>query len=150
MKSDIQEIEDKFDTAMRCKFNIAFKCLEQIGIHPGQCHMISFIMQNPGKNQKEIAEMLNIAPATVTIMTKKLEKAGFIERVIDSRDQRVMRIHITDSGKDIYNKMSDIKKRILHESYKDFTDEELEMTKHIIDKMINNIKSIPDDIMFIK
>lgn len=46
-----------------------------------------------------IADILDIRPASVTQLIKKLEAAKYVERVQDSEDARVVRVKITDDGR---------------------------------------------------
>ena len=46
----------------------------------------------------EISNLLQITPAGVTHFINPLEKAGYIERLQDSNDRRIVRIGLTDKG----------------------------------------------------
>ena len=50
-------------------------------------------------SQREIAEHLRIKPPTVNVTVQRLEKAGFLFRKADEKDQRVSRIYLTEKGK---------------------------------------------------
>ena len=47
----------------------------------------------------EISNLLQITAAGVTQLINPLEKAGFIERLPDPHDRRIVRIGLTDKGK---------------------------------------------------
>ncbi|MNW05674.1 transcriptional regulator SlyA [compost metagenome] len=49
----------------------------------------------------QIREHLKCEPPTVTNMVKSLEQNGFIYRKRDEQDARVMRIFLTDRGKEL-------------------------------------------------
>ena len=49
----------------------------------------------------QLCEHLKCEPPTVTNMVKSLEQNGFIIRKRDERDGRVMRIYLTDEGKEL-------------------------------------------------
>lgn len=46
----------------------------------------------------EISGLLQITPAGVTHLINPLEKAGYIERLHDQNDRRIVRIGLTDKG----------------------------------------------------
>ncbi len=52
-----------------------------------------------GLSQREIAEKLHIKPPTVNVTVQRLEKAGFLYREADEKDQRISRIYMTEKGK---------------------------------------------------
>ena len=46
----------------------------------------------------EISNLLQVTPAGVTHLINPLEEAGYIERLPDSHDRRIVRIGLTDQG----------------------------------------------------
>ena len=46
----------------------------------------------------EISNMLQVTPAGATHLINPLEEAGYIERLPDSHDRRIVRIGLTDKG----------------------------------------------------
>lgn len=71
---------------------------DEVELHPSQGVCLKTISLRQGLSQRELADELRIERATATVMLQKLEKAGFIERRPDPRDQRVSRIYITEKG----------------------------------------------------
>ena len=49
-----------------------------------------------------------VKPATVTVMIKRLEKTGFVERKDDKNDQRISRIFLTEKGKNICENLKEM------------------------------------------
>jgi len=47
---------------------------------------------------QELAEQLDVAPPTVTVMVKRLLTLGFVERVRDEHDWRVVQVLPTERG----------------------------------------------------
>ena len=43
--------------------------------------------------------VINLSPATMTVTLKRMERAGLIEREMDGRDQRILRVHLSEEGK---------------------------------------------------
>ena len=69
--------------------NRAEVLLGEIGLHVGQ-EMLLDVLWNEGElTQSELAERLEIQPATLTVALKRLEKAGLVVRSRDPQDQRV-------------------------------------------------------------
>lgn len=46
----------------------------------------------------EIAAALEVAPAAVTNLSKRMEAASLVERVADARDARLTRLRLTEAG----------------------------------------------------
>ena len=72
-----------------------------IGLHRGQSLLLRSLWEEEGLTQTELAERLYRSPATVTTMLQRMEKAGFIERRSDPRDERVSRVYVTEAGRAI-------------------------------------------------
>ena len=84
---------------MRIDRHFMGKCfgqLQEVGIYPGQLPVLGMVARFDGLSQREIAEKLNIKPPTVNVSVQRLEKAGFICRKPDEKDQRVTRIFLTE------------------------------------------------------
>jgi DNA-binding MarR family transcriptional regulator len=67
----------------------AHQLFEAIGLYREQPLVLLALWEQEGFTQTELAERLKIAPATVTKMLQRMEKAGFIQRKPDAEDQRV-------------------------------------------------------------
>ena len=52
-------------------------------------------------SQRELAASMHLSPATVTATLKLLERSGYIRRIADDKDQRINRVALTESGKNI-------------------------------------------------
>ena len=144
-ESKIERLNYKFDYVVKLRFNKSFASLDELGVHPGQCHMITFLNKFPGKSQKELADLLRIKPATMTIMIKKMEKAELVERIPDEIDQRVLRVNLTKKGQELFEKLDKINKKMQKEFYQDFTEEEIDTFYKLLDKMETNISGPSDD-----
>lgn len=67
-------------------------------LHRGQSRLLSLISRNNGASQGELGEAMDVRPSSMTEMLLKMEQAGLILRRQDEKDQRVMRIFLTDAG----------------------------------------------------
>ena len=65
----------------------------------GQDSILTVISQHPGITQKEIGEILNIQPASVSELLMKLERKGFVLRKKDEKDRRNIKVQLTEDGR---------------------------------------------------
>lgn len=118
------------------------------GMFNGHPHLLFFIRNNKGITQRELAQMMNIAPATVAISVRRLETAGLVSRVRDERDGRVFHLYLTEKGEEIDDRCRQGKAFLIERLYEGFTDEEEEQLSLLMEKMIRNLeeayRSIPD------
>ena len=67
---------------------------------PGSQAFILFLLEKKGSQKMtELADTLNLTPGAVTSSSDKLISGGFIQRVRDEKDRRVVYLEITDKGK---------------------------------------------------
>ena len=115
------------------------------GMHRSQHRMLMYLTRCEGTpSQKDIAKNFDISPAAVAVTLKKLESDGYIERgkCGERTDSRFNEIKITERGRDAALQSRRYFQHVDNESFKDFTDEELEIFISLLERMQENLKSI--------
>jgi MarR family transcriptional regulator, organic hydroperoxide resistance regulator len=98
VECDIRESLDKISSRMRREYN---ENLRELNLYVGQDRLLARLWMDDGITQMQLCEHLKCEPPTVTNMVKSLEQNGFIYRKRDEQDARVMRIYLTDKGKEL-------------------------------------------------
>lgn len=62
--------------------------------------VLSTLAESDGLSHRDIARQLWLTPATLTPVVDGLERAGHVQRERDSDDRRVLRLHLTEAGRD--------------------------------------------------
>ncbi len=65
----------------------------------GQIRLLRILNAHQGCTMQELADLLDVAPPTATVMIKRLLTQGFVERFRDEQDWRVVRVLPTERGK---------------------------------------------------
>ena len=108
-----------------------------------KCFVLGLLAHKDGLSQREIAEKLHIKPPTVNVTVQRLEKAGFLYREADEKDQRISRIYMTEKGKQAkesgMKKVQDNEKILLD----GFSEEDLCLLRRFLDQITENIEKIP-------
>lgn len=86
----------------------------------------------------ELAKKVNRDKSTVTVLIRKLESYGLIERVADTKDNRVVYISLSEKGKTCTLKMLEISKDLLTTCYNGFTEEEKTTTLELLMRIYKN------------
>lgn len=100
---DIRQSLDRISSQMRRDYS---ESLRELNVYVGQENLLYRLWLGDGITQMQICEHLNCEPPTVTNMVKSLEQNGFIYRKRDEQDARVMRIFLTDKGKELEEPVS--------------------------------------------
>jgi DNA-binding MarR family transcriptional regulator len=72
--------------------------LEPLGLTYPQYLVMLLLWERDGRSVNELGAPLRLDSGTLTPLLKRMEKAGFVRRQRDARDERVMRIHLTPQG----------------------------------------------------
>lgn len=104
---DIRQSLDRISSQMRRSYS---ESLRELNLYVGQDNLLYRLWLGDGVTQMQLCEHLKCEPPTVTNMVKSLEQNGFIYRKRDVQDARIMRIYLTDKGKEL-EKPVDIKWR---------------------------------------
>lgn len=98
LECDIRSTLDKVSSQMRRNYS---ESLRELNLYVGQDNLLNRLWLGDGITQMQLCEHLKCEPPTVSNMVKSLEQNGFIYRKRDDEDARVMRIFLTDNGKEI-------------------------------------------------
>lgn len=75
--------------------------LEGFGVNMAQSFILFSLMEKDGSTLSEIGNRAQIENSSLTTMVDKLERDGLVERRLCSQDRRVIRLHLTDKGRDL-------------------------------------------------
>lgn len=137
---DNQELAIELKKTMKAQFNSSKKVLEGYGLYVGQPQFLFTLLNEEGLSQKEIAQRLEIKPATVNVTLKRLEKVGLVEKRLDEKNKRASKVYLTDKGRDICLEV----KGVMHERsaklFSVLSDDEKVNFKKILEKLNKNIE----------
>jgi len=89
----------------RAHHSLIRKQMHRLGLHRGQPPVLFALHKQDGMSNSDLAEFLEITPATLTNKVKRMEKAGLVIRRRDPADERVSRIYLTDKGRGLMDKL---------------------------------------------
>jgi len=112
--------------------------LSKYGLYPGQPPILFLLWEKDGRTQSEFCEALELAPPTVTVMLKRMEKAGLLRRSPDPGDLRVSRVFLTDTGRSIRPEVEEAIVKLDDECFKGFTPEEKVLLRRFLLHMRDN------------
>ena len=99
----------------------AHERLDRIGLYRGQPPLLFALWEQDGLTHRELAERLEITPATITRMLQRMEKAGFVQRQPDTSDQRVSRVYLTGAGRAVRTQLKAAVQQMEIESFRGFS-----------------------------
>ena len=89
-------------------------------------------------SMSEIASRIHRDKSTTTVLVKKLEKEGYVERVKNQDDNRSFYLHLTEKGLQYTKATSDISSKLVSKAYENFSEEEKEATFALLSRICSN------------
>jgi len=87
--------------------------LEPMGLTYPQYLVMLLLWEKDGRSVNELGQPLMLDSGTLTPLLKRMEKAGFVTRARDERDERVTRIFLTEDGRALRSKAEAIPPNLL-------------------------------------
>jgi DNA-binding MarR family transcriptional regulator len=77
------------------------KGLDEFGVNMAQSFVLFCLLDNDGSTLSEIGIRAQIENSSLTTMVDKLERDGLVERRLSAQDRRVIRLYLTEKGRDM-------------------------------------------------
>jgi DNA-binding MarR family transcriptional regulator len=132
-----EQITSLFETMAELERKMAneWNSRNNLGFSKSHILLLNFLEEEGPKRPSAIAERLKVTTGGVTVLTTKLIKAGFIERIQSESDKRSAQIHITDDGKEILKQSRLHVETMFNEMFSMLSAEEIDTLKLIFKKM---------------
>lgn len=122
--------------AYRVEFRAA---LSETALHVGQDMALLELWKEDGMGLGELAGRLFLEPSTVTRMVRRMEEAGLVRRRRDARDARVFRVHLTEEGRALEEKVKDHFEGIERKALEGLSDEEKDLLRRVLPRVHANL-----------
>lgn len=113
-------------------------------IVPGQYPLLNHLSSNPEATQQELATMLFVSPASVAQSTKRLQKAGLLEKETDPQNLRKNRLRVTEAGQEAVVSVRAVIDALDDRILAGFSQEELASLNGMLERMIINLANEED------
>ena len=145
MEEKRRQNNERMRRIYRERLRIIERTVGDLGILPGQ-HFVLMHLSKEGRaaSQAEVADKLHVSPARVTLLMKGLESKGYIERA-SGADGRRNEIAITEKGKCVVERSRAFFRQLDEACYAGFTEEELERLSGYLDRVLDNISHMGED-----
>lgn len=106
MDKKIQDRAQKLSQIFKRISRLELERIPRQGLKPSECKLLGRLYFSLGDGTgtvktSDLSSQLRITPAAVTHLVNPLEKGGYLERLPDPNDRRVVLIGLTEQGKDL-------------------------------------------------
>ena len=112
--------------------------LEELDLTYPQYLVMMVLWEEDGLAVSHIGEKLFLDSGTLTPVLKRLENKGFINRIRNKEDERVVQLFLTENGKNLRQQACGIPEKLLEQIHVQI--EDLKKFKETLNQLINNIK----------
>lgn len=113
--------------------------LEPFGLTPFHWLVLCCLWQEDGLPTSSIGDKLQQVGGTLTGVIDRMEDRGLVRRERDTRDRRIWRIWLTDSGRELQEVLSPVVAQIQARFVDGFSEAEQELFSQQIDRAIVNL-----------
>lgn len=116
--------------------------LQKAGIEEfngAQGRILYVLWQEDGLSVVELAKRTGLAKTTLTSMLERMDEKGFLERVPDIKDRRILRIFLTARAQRLSDKYDQVSDEMSQIFYKDFGEEEIVAFGKSLEKILGNL-----------
>lgn len=113
---------------------------ENFPLTPEQYTVLTAILDHDGLYQRQISAITLKDRPNITRIINILEKMGFVTRTSDVNKRKVIKINITEKGKEAYNQALPTVLELWQESVEGVSDEELQSCLKVLNKIKVNLE----------
>lgn len=107
-----------------------------------QTGILFLLKQKDGRSMTELSQILGIDNSTMTGLTDRLEKAGFLERHASPSDRRASHIHITLQGLQETEGAKRVIRRVNEEIKRGFSGEDIDAFKRVLNGFFSKFNRV--------
>ena len=102
------------------------------GVSAGKYFVLRMLAQQDGISQGEVWHRFDVDPSRITRLAKSLEKEGLVRRERDPKDNRVVRMYLTQEGRRMIDEFSDRHQRFERRVREAVSEEDLGELRRIL------------------
>ena len=101
--------------------------------------VLSWLAINDGITQREVVDATHLQPPTVSVILRKMEEEGIVERRQNPEDKRQTKVYLTEYGMSVDRERIAKIKETDKLAFKGLGDEEYEVLMRLLGKMRENL-----------
>ena len=125
------------------------RCPPDPGKHPfppAAGRLLECVAENNGVSSRELCEMLDIRPSSLSEMLARAESEGWITRTADEEDRRIQRVTLTEKGSTAVTQMREAREADYEKKTACFTEGEKAQFCALSNRLSDHMESLAADI----
>ncbi len=125
----------------RCAMQYRERELADTGLGGCQTPYLTALYRRPGLTQEELAQELDVNKSSVTRQLAMLEDKGYVYRMSDEQDRRVLRVYPSEKALALRERLYQVLGNWSNFLTQDFTDEERERLAELMNRVAARAES---------
>lgn len=124
---------------IRRSFHVSHSKHEESHLHDGQGMLLRILERHDGITQKDLAEMLQIRPPSLSELVSKLEGKGCIQKLTNEEDKRISNIKLTQKGHAVIKQVREERADMSKEFFSALSEDEQKQLLELLTKINSNL-----------
>jgi MarR family transcriptional regulator, organic hydroperoxide resistance regulator len=137
---DVESVYSAFGQAIRFHYRRIHMLLDELGVYPGQPPLLFVLGKYGPLSHKDLAQRLYIKPATVTVMLRRMAKAGLVVQRGDPADRRISTVRLTPQGQALRRRVKRALTVIAAECFDDFSPAQRRQLQSLMERLRDNLE----------
>lgn len=118
----------------------------EVPFPPAVGRLLDCAARNPGVSSRELCELLDVRPSSLSEMLSRAEADGLITRTVDEADRRVQHISLSEKGRRLITEMETAREQDAKKKAACFTEEEKEQFCALCNKLSEHMEKLALDL----
>ncbi len=117
------------------------RALTPLDIKVPHLDILANLYRFEGISQQDLARKLLVGRSNISMLLPQIEKRGLIERRADPDDRRILRLYLTDKGRDLTRQALAIELALIEHSMSTTTVDECNQVGDVMQRMIGRVEA---------
>ena len=119
---------------------------EEIPFPPAVGRLLACAAENPGVSSRELCELLDVRPASLSEMLTRAEADGLLTRAVDEDDRRIQRITLSEKGSRLISELKAARDEDARKKTSCLTEEEKKQFCELCNRLSEHIERLALDL----
>ena len=113
---------------------------------PAAGRLLECVAANSNVSSRELCEMLDVRPSSLSEMLTRAESEGWVTRTVDEDDRRIQRVALSEKGREIVTRMRETREADYEKKTACFSEEEKAAFCSLCNRLSDHIESLASDL----
>ena len=113
---------------------------------PAAGRLLECVATNSNVSSRELCEMLDVRPSSLSEMLARAESEGWVTRTVDEDDRRIQRVALSEKGREIVTRMREARETDYAKKTACFSEEEKAAFCSLCNRLSDHIESLASDL----